>query len=284
MTKTNNDRITRLLTLVMTVCFCVGALLAVYPAARTIMSARQEAKDVQTYCSMVADFPSERLEDMIDSAWDYNLNHKQNIIVDPFDKDADPSESQAYRNQLNVGPDGIMATVIIPKIHVSLPVRHGTGEDAMSQGLGHLQGTSLPVGGPGTHAAMAGHSGLTGRSYLKDLDKLEEGDLFYIMIGSQMLAYQVDQIKTVLPSQTEDLAILPGQDLVTLITCTPRFVNSHRLLVRGHSVLYKDPQEPLQAVDDSIRHARLLALGAGLAAAALLALAAVFMIRRFRKK
>ena len=139
----------------------------------------------------------------------------------------------SYSDLLNLSGDGIMGVLEIPKIDVTLPIYHGTDNTTLSKGIGHLYGTSLPVGGKGTHAALSGHSGMAGQRMLSDLDQLVIGDCFTLRVLGKNLTYQADQIKIVLPEDVSDLAIDPEKDYVTLVTCTPYGVNTHRLLVRG---------------------------------------------------
>lgn len=138
-----------------------------------------------------------------------------------------------YDELLNVNGDGVMGCLEIPKLGVYLPIYHHTTGISLDKGIGHLHGTSLPVGGESTHAVISGHSGMMGQRMLTDLDQLAEGDVFYLYVLGDKLAYKVDQIKTVLPEDAEDLQIIPGEDHVTLVTCTPYGINTHRLLVRG---------------------------------------------------
>ena len=153
----------------------------------------------------------------------------------------------AYAQQLTVG--GVMAYVDIPKINVYLPVQHGTEADTLEKSVGHVVGTSLPVGGSSTHAVLSAHSGLASSKLFSDIDQLAVGDVFYIHVLGDTLAYQVDNIATVLPTDTSLLQIEDGKDLVTLVTCTPFGVNTHRLLVRGHRVPYVPEQEATAAAE-----------------------------------
>ena len=148
----------------------------------------------------------------------------------------------SYTNLLNLSGDGIMGVLEIPKIDVTLPIYHGTDNTTLSKGIGHLYGTSLPVGGKGTHAALSGHSGMAGQRMLSDLDQLVIGDCFTLRVLGKNLTYQADQIKIVLPENVSDLAIDPEKDYVTLVTCTPYGVNTHRLLVRGVRVAEAETQ------------------------------------------
>ena len=165
------------------------------------------------------------------------------ITDEPYTKEALQQASESYEGLLNVRGDGIMGYLEIPKLGVELPIFHGTEEETLDRGLGHLLGSSLPVGGTGTHCVITGHSGLAGRRMFSDLDKLELMDVFYLKVLDETLAYKVMAINTVLPVDTSELAIDPRRDNVTLVTCTPYGVNTHRLLVRGERINYEIASE-----------------------------------------
>lgn len=150
--------------------------------------------------------------------------------------------SADYDSQLNLAGNGIMGYVEIPKISVNLPIYHGTENDSLERGIGHLLGSSLPVGGENTHAILSGHSGMASQKMFTDLEQLVVGDVFYLHILNETLAYQVVEINTVLPYDTSLLGIVPGEDLCTLVTCTPYGVNTHRLLVRGSRIPYEEAE------------------------------------------
>ena len=176
----------------------------------------------------------------------------------------------AYWGAVDYG-DGVMGQLLIPHIHVDMPIRHGADASALDRGVGHLHGTSLPVGGQGTHAVLTGHTGEADKALFSRLDELEQGDVFTIRTGTRTLSYRVADIRTVLPQDTKALRIEPGRDLVTLVTCTPIFINSHRLLVTGERI----PDGEMAAMRahaptvaggvDPARTARLVALGVGVA-------------------
>ena len=188
-----------------------------------------------------------------------------------------------YTEQLTVG--GAMAYVDIPQIGVYLPVQHGTGAETLEKSVGHVVGTSLPVGGSSTHAVLSAHSGMASSKLFSDIDQLTEGDIFYVHVLGDTLAYEVDAINTVLPTDTSLLQIEDGKDYVTLVTCTPFGVNTHRLLVRGHRVPYVPEQEaPATAekpVASSWTQHYLTGLGGGLGAVAVIG-GAYFLVRRVR--
>lgn len=172
-------------------------------------------------------------------AHDYNEALLPSILPDSFAvAAASEEEDEVYMSCLNLAGNGVMGYVEIPKIDIKLPVFHGTDEKVLEQAAGHLEGSSLPVGGVNTHAVISAHRGLPSASLFTDLDRLEEGDHFLLYILDDILCYEVDRVSVVEPEETEGLSVIDGEDLVTLLTCTPYGVNSHRLLVRGHRVDY----------------------------------------------
>lgn len=171
-------------------------------------------------------------------------------LTDPFEEDKSQQDLAEYESLLNLTNDGVMGTVEIPAIDVSLPIYHGTSESVLEKGVGHLHGTSLPVGGESTHTVLTGHTGLSKAKLFTDLTEVEEGDIFFLHVMGENLAYQVDQIKVVLPSELDDLKIVPGEDYCTLVTCTPYGVNSHRLLVRGVRTDYQEAVENPETFED----------------------------------
>lgn len=163
-------------------------------------------------------------------------------LSDAFSQEALLWASEDYDDLVNLGGDGIMGYVEIPLIQVNLPIYHGTDSDTLDVGIGHLLGSSLPVGGESTHSVLTAHSGMANQKMFSDLDKLELGDVFYLKVLGETLAYQVDQINTVLPYDTTYLGITEGEDYCTLVTCTPFGVNTHRLLVRGIRIPYEEAE------------------------------------------
>lgn len=161
---------------------------------------------------------------------------------DSFSKEALLSASENYGSLLNLAGDGIMGYVEIPTIGVTLPIYHGTNNSTLERGVGHLLGSSLPVGGESTHSVLTAHSGMASQKMFSDLDRLKKGDIFFLDVLGEKLAYQVDQIKTVLPYDTTFLQTEIGNDLCTLVTCTPFGVNTHRLLVRGTRIEYEEAE------------------------------------------
>ena len=163
-------------------------------------------------------------------------------MVDAYSQEGLQAASADYDSQLNLAGNGIMGYVEIPKISVNLPIYHGTENDSLERGIGHLLGSSLPVGGESTHTILSGHSGMASQKMFTDLEQLTVGDVFYLHVLNETLAYQVVDINTVLPYDTSLLGIAPGEDLCTLVTCTPYGVNTHRLLVRGSRIPYAEAE------------------------------------------
>ena len=214
-------------------CGILALGLLLYPLIGELLSERYHS-DVETvYAAAIADADDAELTAQRRAAEVYNAMLRGEAAVSAGGASAPPL---LYAEQLTVG--GAMCTIDIPKIGVYLPVQHGTGAETLERAVGHVVGTSLPVGGSGTHAVLSAHSGMASAKLFSDIDQLVEGDTFYIHVLDEVLAYEVDQIATVLPSDTSLLQIEDEQDLVTLVTCTPFGVNTHRLLVRGHRVPY----------------------------------------------
>lgn len=214
-------------------CVLLALGLLLYPLMGELVSEKYHSDMEVVYTAAIADTDNMELAEQRRAAEAYNAMLRGEAAVSAGGASASPL---AYAEQLSVG--GAMCTIDIPKIGVYLPVRHGTGAETLERAVGHVMGTSLPVGGAGTHAVLSAHSGMASAKLFSDIDQLAEGDTFYIHVLGEVLAYEVDQIATVLSGDTSLLQIEDGQDLVTLVTCTPFGVNTHRLLVRGHRVPY----------------------------------------------
>lgn len=226
--------------------FIIGLGIMLYPIISNLYIEHHQGNIIDEYNKTVESMPDDTLEKEREKAEGYNKMLTGNMVItDPFDPEAQKKleENSDYYNILNIGNDNIIGYIKIPKINVSLPIYHGTSEDVLKRGVGHLQNTSFPIGGEGTHAILSGHTGLSSAKLFTDLDKLEEGELFFIEVLGEKLAYKIDQIKIVEPSETSDLVIKSGEDYVTLVTCTPYGINSHRLLVRGTRVPYTEDVE-----------------------------------------
>lgn len=224
--------------------FIFGLSVLAYPFASQYWNERHQSEVCAVYEEQLANTDDNTINEELQAARAYNQALAQSalIVSDPFAQ-SDALDSKSYHDLLNITDDGIMAYLEIPSIEVNLPIYHGVESDALKKGIGHLPETSLPVGGESTHAVLCGHSGMSYAKLFTDLDRLKEGDMFYIHVYQQQIAYMVDQIKIVLPTDTSDLQIVKGEDYVTLITCTPYGVNSHRLLVRGTRISEEEAEE-----------------------------------------
>ena len=260
-------------------CGAVALGLLLYPLIGELMNEKYHSDVETTYTAAIADTNDAELTAQRQAAQQYNAM-LANATISEGGASAPPL---AYADQLTVG--GVMAYVDIPKINVYLPVQHGTGADTLERAVGHVVGTSLPVGGGSTHAVLSAHSGMASSKLFSDIDRLEKGDVFYVHVLGEVLAYEVDAINTVLPTDTSLLQIEEGKDLVTLVTCTPFGVNTHRLLVRGHRVPYTPEQEATAAAKkpaaSSWTQHYLTGLGIGLGVVAVVG-GGYFLVRRKR--
>ncbi|WP_448782180.1 class C sortase [Blautia sp.] len=218
--------------------FLLGLSILLYPTFSDAWNQYRNAKLINTYETAVNDLPDKDYDRLWKEAKRYNREHTVNTFVDAFDEKGDYILSDAYKKILDPDGEGLMGSIEIPKIQARIAIYHGISDDVLEKGAGHVEGTSLPVGGKSTHAVLAAHRGLPSAKLFTDLDQMEIGDIFFLHILGKTLAYKVDQIKTVLPSETENLDIIKGEDHVTLLTCTPYGVNTHRLLVRGTRTKY----------------------------------------------
>lgn len=201
---------------------------------------------IEEYKKNVQSTPYETLEKEKEKAKNYNKLLVENTIITtgPFNQETEEIEDNyGYYNILNIGKDNVIGYINIPKIDVNLPIYHDTSEEVLKKGVGHLQNTSFPIGGEGTHSVLLGHTGLPTAKLFTDLDKLEVGNVFYVEVLGEKLAYEVDQIKVVKPEETSDLLINPTKDYITLVTCIPYGENTHRLLVRGTRIPYTEEVE-----------------------------------------
>ena len=224
--------------------------LILYPVVSNYINQMNSTTIATDYEQEVSHLSEEQENAMIKQAQDYNESLIGiGSIADPFsESNENQTEDDEYNKLLKIDDTGMMGYIDIPKIDIVLPVYHGTSEKVLQSGVGHLPNTSLPVGGESSHAVLSGHRGLANAKIFTDLNKMEVGDVFYIKVLHHTFAYQVDQILTVLPSETDALQIEKGKDYVTLVTCTPYAVNTHRLLVRGTRI----PYEEAKKVDEEV--------------------------------
>lgn len=233
-----------------------GASLLLYPAAAAWFSSVEQSREIDSLTQGITDLGAETLRERLAEAREYNqnlngggaavaANERLPLADDPHAEDAGQ-----YRSMLRGDTEGLMARVKIPAINVDLPIYHGTSETVLEHGVGHLEGTALPVGGPSTHSVLTGHRGLATSELFTNLDRVEVGDTFTIEVFGDVLSYRVVETLVVDPADTESLLIQPGKDLLTLVTCTPLGINSHRILVTGER-LAPTPQADLDAAGAS---------------------------------
>ena len=242
-----------LVSILSAVCFLTAVIIMLYPAISNYVN-QKYASEIQTaYVEQLRQTDGSELRLIKDLANAYNRSIVPGAMEsDSYTKAAILAASEDYENQLNPTGDGTMGYIEIPKINVNLPILHGTNADTLERGVGHLLGSSLPVGGSSTHTILTGHSGMASQKMFTDLAQLDFGDVFYLHILNETLAYQVDEINTILPHDTTYLQISQGEDYCTLVTCTPVGINTHRLLVRGYRIPYEEAKEAQAEIEVTI--------------------------------
>ena len=240
-----NHRSTILLILIL----LIGLSLMLYPSFADWWNSFHSSRAIASYEEQVANIDDAQYEELWDAARDYN----QSLLHRPNDFLLSDEQQEIYKSLLNIGGNGIMGYIEIPMIDVMLPIYHGTKESVLQIAVGHLDWTSLPVGGAGSHCVLSGHRGLPSARLFTDLDKLKVGDVFMLHVLNEILTYEIDQILIVEPQDTDPLLIEPGKDLCTLITCTPYGINSHRMLVRGHRIESQEEPKDIRITADAVR-------------------------------
>lgn len=221
--------------------FIAGVGVMSYPLVSSVINNIDSRSHVEEYTKTTKQMSSEETLEIFRQAEEYNNSLTNNVIItDPFDEKAYKKIGANYENALNVDGNGLIGYIDIPKINVYLPIYHGTTDKILAKGAGHLQNTSLPIGGVSTHSVISAHTAYPGETFFDYLTDMEEGDEFYVHVLDRVLKYEVDSIKVILPEVTDDLRVVKGEDYVTLLTCTPYSINTHRLLVRGKRVEYDD--------------------------------------------
>lgn len=261
----------------------VGLGIILYPLISNQLSKMNYQKVIDNYQNTVHQKKNSQNEQFINEARAYNHALTSTNIVDVFQNPKSESSNE-YLSILNINNNGMMGYISIPKIDVRIPIYHGTSSDILQKGVGHLEGSSFPVGGENTHAILSAHRGLPSSRLFTDLDQLEEGDVFYIYILDQVFAYQVNQVLVTEPSETDALRIVDGKDYVTLVTCTPYAINTHRLLVRGERIEYNSDTEAQVAVDKSLSTADIILYVSLFVAIVFIILAIVALIHYKKKK
>ena len=235
-------------TIILILIFLVGLSVMLYPSVSDAVNRKHQSRAVAGYAEEVEQLSDADYQTYFDAADAYN--RQLNTTHNAFYK---PDLVSGYAQTLDISGTGIMGYITIPKISVELPIYHGTDEGVLQVAAGHLEGSSLPVGGAGTHAVISAHRGLPSAKLFTNLDELEVGDRFTITVLNRVLTYEVDQISIVLPTETDQLLPTEGMDYVTLMTCTPYGINTHRLLVRGKRVETTESQKHIRVAADAFR-------------------------------
>ena len=256
----------------------IGLSLMLYPTFSDWWNSMHQSRAVASYVEQVANMDEDQYREIWDAAWNYN----QGLLGRLNDYLLSEEQQAEYDALLDVGGNGIMGYVEIPSLNVLLPIYHGTDEAVLQVAVGHLEWTSLPVGGESSHCVISGHRGLPSARLFTDLDKMEVGDIFMLRVLDEILTYQVDQIRIVEPHITEDLLIREGEDLCTMFTCTPYGINSLRLLVRGHRIANIEEARIAHVTADAIQIKPLL-IAPLVAAPMLLALLMALMFPKKKK-
>ena len=221
-----------LVEMILSLILIVGLCLLLYPSVSNWWNSLHQSQAIAGYVEEVENSSEEDLQAMLNAAYAYNEKLQSRASSFTLSEE----EMAEYESLLNLGGSGVMGVIEIPVINVNLPIYHGTEEEVLQVGVGHITGSSLPVGGTGTHCLLSGHRGLPSAKLFTDLDRIVEGDIFTITVLNRMITYQVDQIRIVLPEEVDQLSIVDGKDYCTLITCTPYGVNTHRILIRGRRI------------------------------------------------
>ena len=235
-------------TIILILIFLVGLSVMLYPTVSDYVNQKNQSRAVASYSEEVENLSDVDYQAYFDAADDYNRR-----LAETPDAFYRPEEVSGYTDTLDVSGTGIMGYITISKIGVELPIYHGTSDGVLQIAAGHLEGTSLPVGGTSTHAVISAHRGLPSAKLFTNLDQLEVGDTFTITVLDRVLTYEVDKISIVLPTETDELKIAEGKDYVTLMTCTPYGINTHRLLVRGKRIENAENQKHIRVTADALR-------------------------------
>ena len=274
--KKNKNRIT---TVLLALVFLAGLSLLLYPSVSDYWNSLHQTRAIATYAEEVANLNQDQYDEIWAAAESYNasLADRGNAYL------LSDAQKEEYQQLLNVSGLGVMGYIEIPEIDVSLPIYHGTEDPVLQVAVGHLEWTSLPVGGESTHCVLSGHRGLPSAKLFTNLDKLREGDTFLLRVLDEILTYEVDQILIVEPQDTAALEIVEGQDYCTLVTCTPYGINTHRLLVRGHRIDNIEEVKTVRVTADAVQLEHLL-VAPVVAIPMLLILLILLLLPRRRKK
>ena len=236
-------------TIILFLVFFIGMSLLLYPSFSNWWNSIYQTRVVTNYIEKVANMDNDQYEELWNAAWNYNrslFENTNNYLLNDAKK-------EYYEQLLNVSGDGVMGYIEIPKTETILPLYHGTDEAVLQIGAGHVDWTSLPVGGEGSHCVISGHRGLPSARLFTDLDQIQKDDTFRLHVLDEVLTYEVEQIRIVEPQDTQELLIKEGRDLCTLVTCTPYGINSHRMLIRGHRIETEEDKTSIRVTADAIQ-------------------------------
>lgn len=236
-------------TVILILMLIAGLSLLLYPTVSNYWNSFHSSRAINTYTEEVANLNEDQYEEIWSAAWEYN----RELVGRSTNFALSDAQKEEYEKLLDVSGTGIMGYVEIPELGVSLPIYHGTEEAVLQVAAGHLEWSSLPVGGESSHCVISGHRGLPSAKLFTNLDKLREGDVFMLRVLDEVLTYEVDKISIVEPSQVSELQIVEGEDLCTLVTCTPYGINTHRLLVRGHRIENIQSSAAIRVTSDALQ-------------------------------
>lgn len=268
----------KLPTIILTIVFLVGLGLMLYPTVSDYWNSFHQSRAIASYEESAAGLSEEEYQRYRSQAEEYN----QDLLSRPNPLVPTDEELEEYNSLLDITGNGIMGYIEIPKIKCSLPIYHTVDEAVLQIAIGHIPGSSLPVGGASTHCIVSGHRGLPSARLFTDLDQMIEGDIFMLQILDETLTYEIDQIRIVEPQEVNDLAIVEGEDLVTMVTCTPLGINTHRMLVRGHRIENQAEAKVVRVTSEAIQIDPILVAPA--AAAPMLLVLAVMVMTSDRRK
>ena len=239
----------RLPTIILMLVFLTGLSLLLYPTVSDWWNSLHQTRAIADYAQAVADLSNEQYDQLLSAAEEYN----RVLASHPNRFSLSPADAEVYNAMLDPNETGVMGNIEIPEIKVSLPIYHGTDDAVLAIAIGHIAGSSLPVGGESSHCVLSGHRGLPSAKLFTDLDQLTEGDIFLLRTLDETLTYKVDQIRIVEPAEADELAIEEGKDYCTLVTCTPYGINTHRLLVRGHRIENTPEAQAVRVTSDALQ-------------------------------
>lgn len=265
-------------TIILVSIFLVGLCILLYPTISDFWNEKRQSQAIINYDDLIVDLTPEDYSAHFSKANEYN--RKLSLISSPFL--GHKSLEKEYYDTLDVNGDGMMGYITIEKIKIQLPIYHGTSDKVLNSAVGHVEGSSLPVGGVGTHSVLSAHRGLPSAKLFTNLDKLEIGDIFTIRILDKTITYQVDQILIVLPDEVKDLYAVPGEDYCTLVTCTPYGINTHRMLVRGNRIENIEEEKKVNVITEAYRIDPLIVTPA--VAAPMLAILLIYLLVKSSKE